>query len=271
VAHLHEPVQVIKHVHVHKDTITEERIAMQKLQSEDEDLRRMCSELQRVVDETVQKVHYVSEDARHVALMARQLAHMQLEGGDQNEEPMEYTSEDEDGNAEGDDRDDANAPDASAAPGKRLHLRADVLRIEDTPAASRHRDLLSQPAEPARQEGALHGKLPPPRDAVPPTPRSGMRTPRDNIRPGTASFSPRPMIPPRLSSKPSTPRQSTLSTPRQLGTGVLLPARPNTSQNRPRTSTSATGPGVQADSRPPTAQSTASEKLRRQVLLCCFV
>jgi hypothetical protein len=64
VAHLHEPVQVIKHVHVHKDTITEERIAMQKLQSEDEDLRRMCSELQRVVDETVQKVHYVLPSGR---------------------------------------------------------------------------------------------------------------------------------------------------------------------------------------------------------------
>jgi hypothetical protein len=43
------PLHVIKHVNVDANTITEERIAMQTLQTENEELRRMCGELQRVV------------------------------------------------------------------------------------------------------------------------------------------------------------------------------------------------------------------------------
>lgn len=288
-AHPQTPVHVVRHVHVNEDTITEERIAMQKLRSENENLRRMCGELQRVVDDTVQKVQDVSEDAKHVALMARQLADMQLQEGelpghDGFEDSLSEGERDEVGSAARD------AAGAEQGQGQRLNLHADVLRIEDTPAASKRRDLILRQARPGVDD-QIGRRLPPqnavveaptprsmlrtPRDEIPiETPRSGLRTPRDGIRPGTASFSPRPMIHPRLGSKAQTPRQATGATQWNADApGSGLPptpvggrCRPDTGQSRPRASNSATGVGMQTDSRPLTAQSTQSEKLKRQVL-----
>eukprot|EP00802_Teleaulax_amphioxeia_P013777 Tamp_13831.p1 GENE.Tamp_13831~~Tamp_13831.p1 ORF type:complete len:534 (+),score=78.47 Tamp_13831:34-1602(+) len=262
-------VQIIKHVHVDQNTITEERVAMQKLQTENEELRKMCGELQRVIDNTVQMAQNVSEDSKNVAQLAHQLAEMRLLGHDAEHAWQDRLLLDDDKLSV----ESSDGAEEADGPGQRLqgvHKHTpDVLRIEATPSTGKK--LALESAETSKRgfaEGSARPSKPPtPRGTPLQTPRGGLHTARDNLRPGTASFSPRLMTPRNL----GTPRKP--PTPRGLGgPGAAQEAtRPGTVHSRPGTAgahpaanSGHAGAGEHQSSRPPTAQSTASERMKRQ-------
>ena len=268
-------VQIIKHVHVDQNTITEERVAMQKLQTENEELRKMCGELQRVIDNTVQMAQNVSEDSKNVAQLAHQLAEMRLLGHDAEHAWQDRLLLDDDKLSV----ESSDGAEEADGPGQRLqgvHKHTpDVLRIEATPSTGKK--LALESAETSKRgfaEGSARPSKPPtPRGTPLQTPRGGLHTARDNLRPGTASFSPRLMTPRNL----GTPRKP--PTPRGLGgPGAAQEAtRPGTVHSRPGTAgahpaanSGHAGAGEHQSSRPPTAQSTASERMKRQVLFCAL-
>lgn len=290
-------VQIIKHVNVDNTTITEERIAMQKLMTENDELRKMCGELQRAIDHTAQTVQNVSENAKNVAQVAKQLADMQLKGGDigqlrgdlqswqdrllldDDELSIEsYAAQDTGdighmlgaGHARVLEEQDGAPATREGAP----HL-PEVLRIDTTKPSTRREN------EPTGEEGGsrTHGGKPStPRGTIVRTPRGGVHTPRDHIRPGTASYTPRLLTPRTMhtprNSKPPTPLQHAGSRggdnqfhlPSMCAKAPGANAHKNT-ESRPNTANSATGStqrGWREESRPPTAQSTASERAKRQ-------
>jgi hypothetical protein len=267
-------VQIIKHVQVDQNTLTEERVAMQKLQTENEELRRMCGELQRVIDNTVQMAQNLSEDSKNVALLAHQLAELRLHGIDGEHGGQDRLMLDDDElSVESFDGAEAAEPDGLGQRLRGVHKHPpDVLLLEATPSTGKKRTLDS--VEASKRGGAQGStrldKPPTPRRTPLQTPRSGMYTSRDSLRPGTASFSPRLMTPRHL----GTPRKP--SAPLGVGDGgsQIHPAaqesnRPGTGQGQPGTAGAVNSghaaAGEQIASRPPTARSTASERLKRQV------
>jgi hypothetical protein len=267
-------VQIIKHVQVDQNTLTEERVAMQKLQTENEELRRMCGELQRVIDNTVQMAQNLSEDSKNVALLAHQLAELRLHGIDGEHGGQDRLMLDDDElSIESFDGAEAAEPDGLGQRLRGVHKHPpDVLLLEATQSTGKKRTLESvEASKRGGAEGSTRlGKPPTPRGTPLQTPRSGMYTSRDSLRPGTASFSPRLMTPRHL----GTPRKP--SAPLGVGDGgsQIYPAaqesnRPGTGQGQPGTAGAVNSghaaAGEQIASRPPTGRSTASERLKRQV------
>jgi hypothetical protein len=267
-------VQIIKHVQVDQNTLTEERVAMQKLQTENEELRRMCGELQRVIDNTVQMAQNLSEDSKNVALLAHQLAELRLHGIDGEHGGQDRLMLDDDElSIESFDGAEAAEPDGLGQRLRGVHKHPpDVLLLEATQSTGKKRTLESvEASKRGGAEGSTRlGKPPTPRGTPLQTPRSGMYKSRDSLRPGTASFSPRLMTPRHL----GTPRKP--SAPLGVGDGgsQIYPAaqesnRPGTGQGQPGTAGAVNSghaaAGEQIASRPPTGRSTASERLKRQV------
>eukprot|EP00961_Rhodomonas_salina_P097224 1307560-Rhodomonas_salina.1 len=60
---------------------TSENVEIVRLTTENEELRRMCHQLQSTVDHTLATVTTFAQDAKNVASMAHQLAEMQLQNG----------------------------------------------------------------------------------------------------------------------------------------------------------------------------------------------
>jgi hypothetical protein len=254
-------VEIVRQVIVDEKTVTEERIAMLSILAENEQLRRMCGELQRVVDRTVQSIQNVSEDAKNVAYMAQQLAEMQLTAGDGEQQKMDTPCSLHQGVW---DRlqihEDGDLSVETHGCNDEKRAGTDILRI-DTPTSNK-KDRMQGAAS---EESANHGK--PLHGISSKVTRNGWHTARDDIRPGTASFTPRIKTPQSI----LTPRKQ----PNPLlvgGETQPLPLAKMLGSRRP--GTAASGAHVEGGhlervrSRPLTAQSTSAEQMKRQVLLC---
>ena len=197
----------------------------------------------------------------------------------------------------------AHANDSTRARREEAHQRADMLRLDAT-ASGGKRLALKHTHAPNRIEKPPHGQA---NDTVlqhsdgqvkgtvlkqcalplgkPPTPRAGssshvstigLHTPRDGICPGTASYTHRNVSIPK---KPPTPGHHGAEPSSSLPPPLLGAHRPGTGQSRPATVQTGMGSindgvgwvsrhgGEDRDVRPPTAQSTDSQRLKGQVFL----
>ena len=271
------PVQIIKHVVADPNTLTEERIAMMKLKSENEELRRMCSELQNVVDLTVERAQHVSEDAQCVASMARKIAAWQA-AQEENQNllqgdhlPLDFPAEVEEPAHE-------NSEFSRKAGDDNRTRTADVLRV-DTNASQSDRELHYKASHPLALLCTRQRKPTTPR-VKSQTSSVGFHTPRDCLRPGTASFTPRLSTPRSeighagMARQILTPCSNRYQIVEKRNTSALGTDRPATAQSRTEHGNMphALSPAkLQPHFGQPTAQSRASTassaRMKRQVRL----
>ena len=272
-----------RHASIDSTIITEERIAMAKLQAENEQLRQMCGDLQSSLAQTVKQVRDVSEDAKHVARMAQRLANMQLANGRGDDLPAALLADEDFGESPEPD-DEGKSPrigvDAGVTDDNKNEAapvvvsKPDVLRLDTTPYGLTRVDV-SNAASTAKASVAAHtlGKSSTPRvDSVHSSRgklvASAKQPKRDSSRPGTAVFTPRAAVPKitiHTSSRQQTPRDEKDSAlPSSRGSVPLI-----ASQSRPCTASAELGPPAGGSgSRPATTQSrpetTESTRIKRQ-------